>query len=112
MSKFRSDCNLRFASVFGLFLTSNGSSRQIVDALYQCGLSISFSSTLNLQDKLAEHCLARAVCVARGPHALGYDHINISTLIFVEQRTSGPQKVQSGTFGVLYELQNAAKDAM
>src|SRR6202034_200708 len=50
--------------------------------------------------------------IARGPHGLGYDNINISTSIFVEQRSSGPQKVQSGTFPVLYELRNATVEAL
>jgi hypothetical protein len=35
-----------------------------------------------------------------------YDNINISTSIFVEQRESGPVKVQSGTFAILYEVRN------
>jgi hypothetical protein len=40
-----------------------------------------------------------------------YDNINISSSIFVEQRGAGtPAKVQSGTFGILYGLQNATLD--
>lgn len=38
-----------------------------------------------------------------------YDNINISSSIFVEQRGAAtPAKVQSGTFGILYELRNAS----
>lgn len=49
-----------------------------------------------------------AANIASGPHAYCYDNINISTSIFVEQRgPSGPAKVQSGTFSVLYELRDA-----
>ena len=45
------------------------------------------------------------------PHMFCYDNINISTSIFVEQRGSGtPAKVQSGTFGIVYGLQNATLD--
>ena len=50
------------------------------------------------------HCL-------RSP-GLGYHNINISTSIFIEQCTSGPQKVQSGTFPVLYKLRNAMVEAL
>lgn len=40
-----------------------------------------------------------------------YDNINISSSIFVEQRGSAtPAKVQSGTFGIIYGLQNATHD--
>ena len=40
-----------------------------------------------------------------------YDNINISSSIFVEQRGAAtPAKVQSGTFGILYELRNASLD--
>jgi hypothetical protein len=40
-----------------------------------------------------------------------YDNINISSSIFVEQRgATTPAKVQSGTFGILYELRNATLD--
>jgi hypothetical protein len=54
-----------------------------------------------------------ALFVATEPHGLGYDNLNISTSIFVEQRgASGPAKVTSGTFGVLYGLRNANFDDM
>ena len=40
-----------------------------------------------------------------------YDNINISSSIFVEQQGAGtPAKVQSGTFAILYGLQNATLD--
>jgi hypothetical protein len=40
-----------------------------------------------------------------------YDNINISLSIFVKQRGAAtPSKVQSGTFAILYELQNATLD--
>lgn len=57
-------------------------------------------------------CVAEAAEVARGPHAHNFDNVNISTSIFVEQRTSGPAKVQSGTFAIIYKLFNASPSAM
>jgi hypothetical protein len=41
-----------------------------------------------------------------------YDNINISTSIFVEQRSDAPAKVQSGTFSILYEVRNGNPDFM
>ncbi|KAG2365598.1 hypothetical protein BDR07DRAFT_632923 [Suillus spraguei] len=35
-----------------------------------------------------------------------YDHININTSIFAEQRPDAPAKVQSGTFAILYNVRN------
>jgi hypothetical protein len=43
---------------------------------------------------------------------MGYDNLNVSTSIFVEQRSWGPAKVQSGTFAILYELRNVSEGAM
>ena len=42
--------------------------------------------------------------VARGPHALCWDNINMKTSIFVEQRGDMPAKVQSGTMAVMYRI--------
>ncbi|KAF9223166.1 hypothetical protein BS17DRAFT_809051 [Gyrodon lividus] len=57
-------------------------------------------------------CLDRATAVAQGPHILCYDNIDISTSIFVEQRSSAPAKVQSGTFPVLYTVRNGNPEHM
>ena len=58
-------------------------------------------------DKLAEHCLARAACMAQGLHALGYNNINISTSIFVEQCTYGPPEGTVLTF--VFEVKDTCK---
>ncbi|KAG0694508.1 hypothetical protein DFH29DRAFT_787317, partial [Suillus ampliporus] len=96
---------------FTLFVWTNGASKQTIEALYKCGLCISFTSLLTLLEKLAAHCLEHAQ-VARQPHMMCYDNINISTLIFVEQRSDAPTKVQSGTFAILYEVRNGNRDHM
>lgn len=93
-------------------MSANGAARQIMDATYQCGLNIEYSRILSTQEHLADLCVAEAAEVARGPHAHNFDNINISTSIFVEQRTSGPAKVQSGTFAIIYKLLNAPPSAM
>ncbi|KAG0695407.1 hypothetical protein DFH29DRAFT_1030621, partial [Suillus ampliporus] len=96
-----------FSSVsFTLFCWTNGVSCQTIEALHKCGLCISFMSLLKLLERLAEQCINCACRIARGPHVMCYDNINISTSIFVEQRASAPAKVQSGTFAVLYEVRN------
>ncbi|KAG1765406.1 hypothetical protein EDD22DRAFT_978741 [Suillus occidentalis] len=97
---------------FTLFLWTNGASKQIIEALYKCGLCISFTSLLTLLEKLAVHCIEHAKQVARQSHMMCYDNINISTSIFVEQRSDAPAKVQSGTFAILYEVRNGNRDHM
>ena len=57
-------------------------------------------------------CIDQAIRVSRRPHVLCYDSINISMSIFVEQRSSAPAKVQSGTFSILYEIRNANPEHM
>ena len=93
-----------FATPFTLFLWTNGSSRQTIEALHRCGLCVSFSSLTNLLHQLAVRSLERVSQAARSIHALCWDNINIKTSIFVEQRDSAPAKVQSGIFATLYEI--------
>ncbi|KAI9437299.1 hypothetical protein H4582DRAFT_2058293 [Lactarius indigo] len=51
--------------------------------------------------------------LALGPHIFCYNNIQISTSIFVEQwGSSGPAKVTSGTFGVLYKVRNGMPEKM
>ncbi|KAF8262352.1 hypothetical protein EI94DRAFT_1602652 [Lactarius quietus] len=98
---------LGFPAQIGLFLWSLGCSRQTIDALHRCGLSVSYPSVLNNLATLADHCMQVATSIGSGIHVFCYDNVQISTSIFVEQRgSSGPSKVTSGTFGVLYKVHN------
>lgn len=97
---------------FTLFLWTNGASRQTIEALYKCGLCISFTSFLTLLEKLAARCIEHARLLIRQPHVMCYDNINISTSIFIEQRPDAPAKVQSGTFAILYEVRNGNPEHM
>ncbi|KAG9310625.1 hypothetical protein JVU11DRAFT_9193 [Chiua virens] len=107
LAKERSQLSIYFAAPFTLFLWTNGAgSRQTIEALHKCGLCISFPSLTKLLNNLTTQTLEEAARIARGPHVMCYDNINISTSIFVEQRASAPAKVQSGTFAVLYEVRN------
>jgi hypothetical protein len=109
----RSGRALGFPAQFGLFLWSSGCSRQTIDALHRCGLSLSYSSVLNNITSLADHCMQVAMGVGSGIHVFCYDNVQISTSIFVEQRGSfGPAKVTSGTFGVLYKIRNGNLEHM
>jgi hypothetical protein len=113
LSYQRSNRVLGFPAQFALFLWSSGCSRQTIEALHRCGLSVSFTSVMNNLAALADHCLQLAVRVGSGPHVFCYDNIQISTSIFVEQRgSSGPAKVTSGTFGVLYKVHNGKTEDM
>ncbi|KAF8266824.1 hypothetical protein EI94DRAFT_1583489 [Lactarius quietus] len=107
LSYHRSGRALGFPAQFGLFLWSSGCSRQTIEALHRCGLSLSYTSVLNNISSLADHCIQVAVGVGSGIHVFCYDNVQISTSIFVEQRgPSGPSKVTSCTFGLLYEVRN------
>lgn len=99
--------------MFGLFLWSTGCQRQTIDALHRCGLSVSYTSVMKTIESLAEHCMRLAKKAARDMHGVGYDNVNLSTSIYVEQRgSSGPAKVTSGTFAVLYILRNGNAEHM
>ena len=75
----------------------------MIDVLHQLGLSMSFITITHIVDALSELSLEEArKAVRNGPHALAYDNINLSTSIFVEQTTNTPNKVQSGTFPIIY----------
>ena len=66
-----------------------------------------YTSVLNAISSLATQCVELAVKVGSGIHVFGYDNVNVSTSIFVEQRgASSPAKVTSGTFAVLYKVRN------
>jgi hypothetical protein len=107
LSYQRSNNSLSFPTVFGLFLWVTGSVWQTINALHKCGLSVAYTSVLNALSSLATQCVDLAVNVGSGIHVFCYDNVNISTLIFVEQRgASSPAKVTSGTFAVLYKVRN------
>lgn len=113
LSYHRSGRVLGFPAQFGLFLWSSGCSRQTIDALHQCGLSVCHPSVIKNIETLANHCIQTAVAVGSGIHVFCYDNVQISTSIFVEQRgSSGPAKLTSGTFGVLYKVRNGNPEHM
>jgi hypothetical protein len=96
----------------GLAAWSNGASRQLMNILHQSCLSMSYSSIATILSNLADKSIEEARIVAAGPHALGYDNINISSSIYVEQGPNTMSKVQSGTFAVIYELLGARPEDM
>ncbi|KII82620.1 hypothetical protein PLICRDRAFT_71144, partial [Plicaturopsis crispa FD-325 SS-3] len=106
LGNFRSQRSLSFAAYVGLFCWATGSGVQTIDTLNRLGLSIAYDSIQKLLSQLANQMITRNRQVARGPHAMCYDNINISTSTFTEQRTSGPAKVTSGTFSMLYAIEN------
>ncbi|KAJ7856836.1 hypothetical protein B0H14DRAFT_2752212 [Mycena olivaceomarginata] len=82
---------MSFQAQFGLFLWSTGSARQTIDAAFHCGLSVSYDFVLNLGQSLGLGC-------------------TMDSTLF--RGASGPAKMTSGTFGVLYGLRNANFDDM
>ena len=110
----RSQQNLVFSGPMSLFFWKNGASRQTLEVLYSLGLAKSYNTVLNIVENLAEYSLADARIAARSPdsYLFGYDNINMSTSIFVEQRSSAPAKVQSGTHAIIYKLRNPNPNAI
>ncbi|KJA21719.1 hypothetical protein HYPSUDRAFT_202642 [Hypholoma sublateritium FD-334 SS-4] len=104
----RSFHSLGFQAQFGLFLWTTGCACQTIEALHVCRLSISYSSVLKTITVLGKHCMDLAIQASNDVHMFCYDNINLSTSIFTEQRRSdGLPKVTSGTFRIIYKLQNA-----
>ncbi|KII83570.1 hypothetical protein PLICRDRAFT_119309 [Plicaturopsis crispa FD-325 SS-3] len=112
LGNHRSQASMNTQAIQGLFVWATGCSRQIIDVLQKTGFCISYDSVLKLVNNLASCSIEQARIVARGPHALCWDNINISTSIFTEQRVNGPSKVRSGTVAVLYKLPNAKRSDM
>ncbi len=80
----------------------------MIDVLHQSALSMSFVTIMHIIDALAEYSVEEArAAVRKVPHAFAYDNINLLTSIFVGQTANTPNKVQSGTLPVIYELLNA-----
>lgn len=73
---------------------------------------MSYSSIATILSNLADKSIEEARIIAAGPHGLGYDNINISSSIYVEQGPNTMSKVQSGTFAVIYELLGAHPEDM
>ncbi|KAH8976405.1 hypothetical protein EDB86DRAFT_2823855 [Lactarius hatsudake] len=96
----------------GLQAWACGTSRQMIDILHRTGLTVSYNSISSMVQSLADRSIERAKAASLLPHALAYDNINISSSIYVEQGPNTMSKVQSGTFGVIYELLNARAEDM
>ncbi|KAF8219473.1 hypothetical protein L208DRAFT_1550107 [Tricholoma matsutake] len=88
----------------GLMAWSTGASRQLINVLNQGCLSMSYTSIFSIIQALAKRALEDARVIAAGPHGLQYDNYNQSTSIHPEQGPNAPNKVQSGTVGVLFEV--------
>ena len=103
-------CSRKSAKVaigLGLQAWACGTSRQMINVLHRTCLVVSYPSIASMVQALADRSIERAKAAVLQPHALAYDNINISSLIFVEQGPNTMSKVQSGTFAVVYELLNA-----
>jgi hypothetical protein len=90
----------------GLFAWSTGASRSLINVLHKAGLSTSYTSISNTIFALHKYSLERAALVSRTPHAVEYDNVNMKSSNHVEQRPGMMSKVQSGTFPVIYQLDN------
>lgn len=88
----------------GLMAWSTGASQQLISVLNQACLSKLYSSILSIIEALAKESLQQARQISCGPHSFGYDNINLSGSIHAEQSPNAPNKVISGTFGVIYQL--------
>ena len=101
---------LSLAVPFSLFLLVKRTSRNVLEVLSRLGLSISYRPMHLAQRTVANEGMERGTLVAKGPCSIGWDNIQYSTSIFVEQWFLCPPKVQSGTTSVVYGLRNASHD--
>ncbi|KAJ7078342.1 hypothetical protein C8R44DRAFT_654613 [Mycena epipterygia] len=114
LSSRRSQQCSDYAGPMTLFWWKSGCSRECIEVLQNLGLSKCFDSALNMVESLADYCIEDAGIAARSPDGImaNWDNVNISTSEFVEQRTEGPSKVQSGRYAILYPLRNPNPRAM
>ncbi|KAJ7659847.1 hypothetical protein B0H17DRAFT_954562 [Mycena rosella] len=103
-----------FSGPMTLFWWKNGASRESLEVLQNLGLSKCFDSAQTMVDSVADYCIDAARVEAQTPNGFmgNWDNVNISTSDFVEQRSGGPAKVQSGTYAILYRLRNPNPRAM
>ncbi|KAF8215601.1 hypothetical protein K438DRAFT_1748526 [Mycena galopus ATCC 62051] len=103
-----------FSGPMTLFWWKNGCTRESLEVLQNLGLSKCFDSALAMVGSVADYCIEDARVAAKSPDGFmgNWDNINISTSDFVEQRTGGPAKVSSGTYAIIYALQNPNPKSM
>lgn len=89
-----------------------GAGRSLIDILNHAGLGISFTSVNAVLTRVGDLSVEEASKIADDPHAGGYDNLNTKGSTHVEQRTDAPNKVRSGTFGIIYEIPNARPEDM
>ena len=101
-----------FQHNIGLFLYSQGSSRAVIDFFGRCGLSSSYQTVLKAHKYLADNLRKKAAQLARRPHMLGFDNIQISMSTHRSQRPGATPAVTSFTGGIIYALRNALSSAL
>ena len=101
--------SISFQIAFGLFLYCTGTSCQAIDILSKLGLSICYESLLPANEYLSAVMISRVQTVARLPHTIGWDNIQICTSTHVKQWYLGPSKVQTGTTTIIYPLRGASE---
>ncbi|THU96722.1 hypothetical protein K435DRAFT_663977 [Dendrothele bispora CBS 962.96] len=94
--------------ILGTFSWANGTSNQVMDLLNRAGLTTSADTVANTVINLGNRSITEAIDLLMWfPHALGYDNFHLTMSTFVEQKPGAPQKVQTGTFPLVYRLFNA-----
>ncbi|KZV65199.1 hypothetical protein PENSPDRAFT_587198, partial [Peniophora sp. CONT] len=103
--KQRSQNSGRFAALVGLFLFNAGTQSKVINFLARCGLSISRRSIKVLLNTAATYNVEMASMLVKKLHLGSYDNINFKMSIHVEQLGNfTPEKVHSGTFGLVAEI--------
>lgn len=71
---------------------------------------MSLAALNNILKTIADCAIVEARTVALGLHTFAYDNINFTGSIYAEKMLHSMNKVQSGTFSVIYEMPNARVD--
>ncbi|KAK0195239.1 hypothetical protein F5146DRAFT_996912 [Armillaria mellea] len=96
-----------------LFFWRTGCSRLMIKMLNAVGLCKLYMAMLQLVDQLGDKSVLQTRKEASDGEVFGgFDNVNLSLSDSIEQHPGAPAKVQSGTFPVIYQLQNPNLNAM
>ncbi|KAL0062392.1 hypothetical protein AAF712_010738 [Marasmius tenuissimus] len=111
----RSLQSCRVPIVMGLHAWTDNASRQTIELMSRCGMSMSMPSLFRVVHDLADRATEEAIEVWEDEEegaGLNYDNINIKSSEHVEQTGNQVNKVRSGTFPMVVKLYGARKENM
>lgn len=110
LAKQYSDANMLFPVAMGLHLWAHGTPRSVIEILASVELSASYDTIIRSQKRLSHASIEASKSASHDhPHAFGFDNIECSSSIHIEQRPDAPPKVICGTTSTMYTLRNCTR---